>query len=375
MAIRGVYNEAEKKMLSAWEKLGEGIVGWKKSLRMPVATETSIRNFANAADPWNPLWRDKKYAENTQWCGIIAPPFYLDANAQWPLFPPVPPDCGIFSGGWTGEDWEVFKQVHENDRFKVWHRKPTFIDLTDKDGHGPRKFGAIIHDCSIFNQRDELITNFKLYLDFSITPAPTEQDLREEYTYTKEELEYIDRLYEGEEIRGAKVRWWEDVKVGEELKPVVYGPTTLWDEIVYTIGRPEMDLLPVMALTKMSLLPAEMLMPDPVTGVTHHPLEFIHYVSKKGAMRPAVNYGISTRQLMARCLTNWMGDDGFIKKFHWRHLGGFLIGDTGIGHGKVVGKRVENGEHLVDLSLWMDTLRGDTSFPAVATISLLSKEN
>jgi hypothetical protein len=372
MAIRGVYTDEEKKMLADWEKFGDGIYGWKKSLKIPVATEASMRIYSNAVDPWNPLWSDKKYAANTQWCGIIAPPFYLDADAQWSVEPPVSPSCGYFTGGWTGEDWEVFKPVHENDCFKVWNRKPTFVDITDPDGKGLRQFGCIIHDCSIYNQRDELVTNFKLYLDFTITPDRRgRQDLRDEYIYTKEELEYIDRLFKEQEIRGAKVRWWEDVKVGEELKPVVYGPTTLWDEMVYTFGRQEMDLLLMVDIKKS--IPPDMLTPDPITGVTHHPLESIHFVRKKG-MPPAVNYGISTRQTMARCLTNWMGDDGFIKKFHWRHLSGFLIGDTGIGHGRVVGKRIENSEHLVDISLWMDTLRGDTSFPAVATISLLSKE-
>ena len=373
MAVRGIYSQEEKNMIAKFEEKAEAIAGWSKSLLIPVATEASIRCFANAVDPWNPLWTDKAYAATTRWGGIIAPPFYLDVDAQWSWYPEIPPNVGCFGGGWLGEDWEIFKPVHENDSFKVWRRRPKLIDITSTDGKGLRKFGCIAHDCDIINQKDEIITTFKLYLEIVILPErPAMAEPIPEYIYTKEELAYIDRVFKEEKIRGARIRWWEDVKAGEELKPVIMGPTTLWDQIVYTAGRQEMELLPMMELSRKG----GFLTLDPVTGVIHHGIEWHHAdsIARLHGMPNAVHYGVVSLQILARCLTNWMGDDGFIKKFHWRHISHFKIGDTCIGHGRVTNKRIENGEYLVDISLWTENLRGHASIPAKATISLPSKE-
>ena len=374
MAVRGVYTEEEKKMLEGFEEMAEGLSGWRKPLNIPVATRESIERFALAVDPWNPLWRDASYASSTRWGGIIAPPGYLDADAQITYYPDIPPSLGYTGGQWLGEDWEIFKQVRENDSFKVWCRRPKLVDITSPDGNGPRAFQFHAHDNDIINQDGEIIAKFKLYLDVTIEPeAPPEMPPVTDYRYTEGELAYIDRVFKEEEIRGAQIRWWEDVGKGEMLKPVVMGPTTLWDQIVYTAGRGEMQMVPMMEMRRKG----EMLMVDPATGVSHHGIEFHHadLVANLRGLPKAIHYGVVQRQLLARCVTNWMGDDGFIKKFHWRHLGHFYIGETIVSQGKVTGKRVENGEHLVDLSLWTENIRGDVTSTAVATLILLSREN
>jgi hypothetical protein len=46
------------------------------------------------------------------------------------------------------------------------------------------------------------------------------------------------------------------------------------------------------------------------------------------------------------------------------------VGDAMIGQGRVVGKRVENGEYLADLQVWLRNLRGNVSEAAIATVSL-----
>jgi hypothetical protein len=298
---------------------------------------------------------------------------YQDAIAQITWHPEVPPGVGYIGGQWLGEDWEIFKPIHVNDSFRVWCRRPKLVDITSSDGKGLRTFQFLAHDVDVINQRDEIVNNFKLYLDVIILPErPEAPEPIPDYRYTKEELAFIDRVFKEEERLGVKVRWWEDVRVGEELRPVIMGPTTLWDQIVYTAGRQEIELAPMMEMRQRG----KFLTLDPVTGVTHHGIEWHHadHVAQLQGMPNAVHYGVVSRQLLARCITNWMGDDGFIRRFHWRHLATFKIGDTVIAKGKVMKKRVENGEHLIDLSLWTENLRGYISVPAVATASLLSKE-
>ena len=40
----------------------------------------------------------------------------------------------------------------------------------------------------------------------------------------------------------------------------------------------------------------------------------------------------------------------------------------------VTGKRVEEGEHLVDLLVWIEDIEGDIGTAAYATVTLLSKD-
>jgi acyl dehydratase len=88
----------------------------------------------------------------------------------------------------------------------------------------------------------------------------------------------------------------------------------------------------------------------------------------------AFHFGAFARQVMVRLATNWMGDDGFLREYKWRHLKRTAIGDTLIGKGKVINKYIKNGEHLVDLEIYLENLRGNITEAALATISLFSKE-
>ena len=52
----------------------------------------------------------------------------------------------------------------------------------------------------------------------------------------KQELAEVYKLYAEEEIRGARKRYWEDVKEGEALPTMVKGPMTVTGFIAYAQG-------------------------------------------------------------------------------------------------------------------------------------------
>ena len=54
--------------------------------------------------------------------------------------------------------------------------------------------------------------------------------------YTDDDYERIDAIYESEQARGAEQRYWEDVKVGDELPPMVKGPLTVTEMIAFHAG-------------------------------------------------------------------------------------------------------------------------------------------
>ena len=94
----------------------------------------------------------------------------------------------------------------------------------------------------------------------------------------------------------------------------------------------------------------------------------------KSGIPRALHFGGAARNLMARLVTNWTGDDGFMRKFNWRHVTQSAVGDTLIGRGKVIDKRIEKDEYLVDLKVWLEDIRGYVTEVASATVSLISKD-
>lgn len=378
MVVRDVYSEDEKKMLADFNAEADKIPGWADPPIKPVATEESINSMALAVDCWNPLWNDQAYAAGTRWGSIIAPPFYEERFSFHMLNIRPTAEVGIPTHTYIGDDIEIFKPIHVGDSIKVWRRRPKLIDTTDADGKGTRRFRFLAIDLDHINQRDEIVSTFKTYIEYDILSEPQSQaGSMPEYRYTNEELEMIERIENEEEIRGSDIRYWEDVKTGEDIKPVILGPTTLWDLIVLVsgIGRPCGSPLPIREMRKR--LPGE-IMPerDPVTGVSHAMVE-VHYsqgvTEMAGNPRP-FHYGVQARQLMARLVTNWMGNDGFIRKFNWRHFSRTPVGDTIIGRGRVVNKHIKNGKHSVDIAVCLENLRGNITEAAMVTVELFSKE-
>ena len=232
--VRGVYTKEEKEILEDWEKRAGSAIGWHKMSHEFVASKDSIQDMGLAMDLWNSLWHDDNYAKNTGWGAIIAPPMYLERLKQGTgVSPTIPRSQGYTGHYYLDEDWEFYQVVRPNNSFRVWSNKPQLVDVTSLDGKGPRTFTNLLQDLDIINQRDELVNKFKLYLEFFVLPEPPEvkNKIKEEYRYTKEELEEIDHIANKEEVRGANIRYWEDVNTGDDIGKVILGPTTLYDQL------------------------------------------------------------------------------------------------------------------------------------------------
>jgi acyl dehydratase len=388
MVVRGVYTKAEEAMMAEWAERLDKQVGWlgeTPSLQHPypvfhrVASRDLVRHMACAADCWNPLWSDERYARNTRWGGIIALPMFLNCishGGTTAYILEVPPEVGV---GRTSvcHCYEFFKPIYVGDSFRVFIGRHKLEDITRPEKSANRRFKYNV-EVNYINQRDELVGIFRRADITEILPPGTEvekKDLKftEEYVYTDEDIAAIDRLYDAEEIRGAEIRYWEDVSIGDALKPVVMGPITSWDSVIgiqsYGIG-----LFPMIEVRRKT---GERVMTDPVTKIPHKSVEF--HLSDEGAQMMGASsttlFPATFEYLMCRLITNWMGDDGFLRGLEWQKLTNVPIGDTIFGSGKVVKKYVnENGDYLVDLNIRVESVRGYTGYVATATVSLLSKE-
>ena len=91
----------------------------------------------------------------------------------------------------------------------------------------------------------------------------------------------------------------------------------------------------------------------------------------KAANQPGV-FGMGNIRwaYMHNMLTLWIGDSGFIRKMDTQYRGLNLKGDTLTTRGKVTRKYVEDGEHLLDLDVWVENQGGENTCPGHATVQL-----
>ncbi len=77
--------------------------------------------------------------------------------------------------------------------------------------------------------------------------------------------------------------------------------------------------------------------------------------------------------LCTRVVTDWCGDEGWLKKFRMEMRRVNLIGDRLTFKGKVTGKHIEDGQHIVDLEVWGENPRDGVSVPCRGEVLLPSK--
>ena len=339
------------------------------------ATKDAIRHWSHGVGDANPLWSDEEYAKKTKYGCIIAPPIFLNSTSS----ARYGREFGRGLPGWgdlhAGDEWEFFQVVRVGDRISSTSK---FVDNVFRRS----AYGGISahHRFEILyrNQRGEVVA--KRYALGIRTKRGTEET-RKKYTeikkprYTEEELKAIDEAYLREEIRGSTPRYWEDVNVGDELTPLVKGPLTSTDMITFVqgwgghfffahgIGRAYQRAHPGANV------------PDPETNMPDWPHRF-HWddsFARSVGLPGAVSYGAQSSAWIAHLLTNWMGDDGFLKKTNVVYSRPITIGDTVWVHGRVTSKDIHGSDHFVDFEVWIVSQRQEKVSRGSATIILPSR--
>ena len=96
-------------------------------------------------------------------------------------------------------------------------------------------------------------------------------------------------------------------------------------------------------------------------------------------------HGLLKHAWLIQFVTNWMGDEGFMKKFSCQYRGlDFprkmqtmnepVDGETWQLKGKVTNKFVDDEEHCVDLEISIVNGKGQVTTPGTATVALPSKK-
>ncbi|MEE8395669.1 MAG: MaoC family dehydratase N-terminal domain-containing protein [bacterium] len=337
------------------------------------ATRDNIRHYAHGIGDDNPLWCDPAYAAGTPHGGIVAPPSFLFACDRI---------VSGYVGGlpgihamWAGADWTFHRWVERNDEIgsearlkEVIPRQTSFSGLAVQQ----------VYRVSFRNQRGELVAEadswcFRTERDFA-REAGTKYDAlkqKEPKRYSQQELDAIYALYEKEEVRGAEPRYFEDVAEGQPLPPMAKGPMTVTGFIAFAQGWGGLYIRSnKLAWRQVSEhpglgIPNDFNIPDCPERVHWEP----GFARMVGAP-DAYDYGPERCSWMMHHLTNWMGDDGFLKKAHTKIRRHNPAGDALFIEGKVVRKFEENGESCVEIQQQALNQDGELSLTASGVVVL-----
>jgi acyl dehydratase len=340
------------------------------------ATKLAIEKFADGIGDPNPLWRDLEYAKKTKYGTIPAPPSFV-----WGVFSSVQFGWRGLGGFHNATDLYFYKPVLLGDKVT-----PESI-YRGFDGPKESQFAermVIDHvDDDYYNQRQELVAQIKWNViryerakarekgKYSGTQIP--------HPWTEAELVRIEDEVLAEEIRGSELRYWEDVNVGDEMTPVVKGPLGLTDIIAFICGGgPPIPRVTAhgVQLSKYRKHPAWAFR-DPNTHALE-PVFAVHYnqaAAKQQGLPYPYDVGVQRHCWQMESLTDWMGDDGWLKRSYAEYRGFVYLSDVVWLKGKVTKKYFdENDEPCVDIETSGTNQRGDNVMPGMGTVILPSRE-
>lgn len=357
---------------------------YQKILINRYITTDLIRHFAYAVGDPNPLWRDPDYARGTRWGGIIAPPLFdfcisdSDGAGNGPEGSFLLPGFNLFA---AGDRHEYFGVIRPGDEFRIFDRYLGVEEKPIKD----KSYRLFLESGQRFfiNQREETVVVVTGRRIMTGTPpgrvADTQNALYKDmkrHRFTKEELDVIHQAYDdelaGKNRQGSDTLYWEDVKEGDDLKPVIKGPLDMSDScsaflceyggsfaIKWNIMRKNIESYPV----------------DPETGEYRYRRDwhFEDKIAQISGVPYAFQIGKFGEMILGHLVSNWMGDDGFIKTLDFQIRRINIMGDMNRLKGKVIKKYIDKNEHLVGLEIWSENQNGKIIIKGQATVVLLSR--
>jgi acyl dehydratase len=341
------------------------------------ATRMAILKFIEGVGDPNPLWSDADYAQGTRFGSIIAPPSFV-----WACFAHVIFGWRGLGGFHAGCDVEFIKPIFVGDKISA--------ECVFKSFEGPKKSSyadetVIDHfQNQYWNQKGDLVAKYHWWVvHFARAKARKNKkhaSLEFPHPWTEEQLAKIEEEVLSEEIRGSKPRYWEEVEIGENVGPVVKGPLGITDEIAYIIGGgipiPRIQAHGV-ALRSYRKHPAWMFRDPNTKGC--EPIYAVHYnraAANAMGLPQSYDVGIQRHTWGIHLITNWMGDDGWLKRSYTEYTRFVYLSDVVWLRGKVTDKYIDDeGDYCVRIERVAMNQRNENVMPGYAIVALPSRDS
>lgn len=367
---------------------------------IPEITRHTIRRFAYGIGDDNPLWIDEEYGKGTRYGSILAPPsIVVGCGAMGIIRGQVPPAFYREKGqneteakARLGTDLKGWHGWYSGSRIRWYHRifpgdhlrnlnyivsiEPKPTEFAGKDSI------LITFGVDFYNPKNELVCRMYNW-DFAAPRTATKQrgkymsiELKERWS--DEELQMLWQQYEQEyELRrGATPRYWEDVQIGEAWK-LLKGPYTATSGIAYIIAAVGETFLRTDRLMYRTYVRDHPLVPVRNRQNVPEPPVRVHWegdLTTKIGIPAAYDFGGQRIAWLSHVVTDWMGDDGFLKILEGKFVRFNYMGDIQWFHAKVVGKLVdEDGDHVVKIDMQSVNQRNEVTTTGSAVVVLPTK--
>ena len=331
------------------------------------ASPDAVRHFCWGIGDENPLFCDAEYGANSRWGSAIAPGCFLYTIDTTVVAPKLRGIQWLYGG----TDFEWYKPIRHRDSFTVQAR---LLDAVEKEGGKARKFIIQTGEVLYTNQHGELVCRAQgntARTARAKAAGGLKYEARETHRYSDEELQHIAHAVETEELRGSNPRFWEDVEVGVEVQPMLKGPLNITDMICWYSGGGHSYQAHRRATMHRMRHPADAYV-NPETGAQdsaargHAEAKMAREVGMPGG------YDVGPQRIswMGQLMTNWMGDDGFLRRLHVSVRRPNIFGDVSWCRARPIDKRIEDGVPLIELELWVSNQLEETTAKGRAVVEL-----
>lgn len=336
------------------------------------ATRLAILRFCEGIGDDNPLWTDPEYAARSPHGTLVAPPSFIFAC------------LGSVQVGWPGlGGFHAETTIDFHAPIRLGDKITAQVTFDGFEGPIESRFGGRrIKDYlrqEYRNQHGELLARFicsRMRFERSeMQKRAPERGVDVPHPWTAEEIAAIEADVLAEKPRGADPRYWEDVRVGDEIGVVTKGPIGLTDEIAFiAAGAAPIPRLSAhgVALKRYRRHP-KWAFRDPDTHALE-PVYSVHYndyAARLQGAQAAYDVGIQRTSWQIHSLTNWMGDAGALKSVTGQYRSHVYLSDVVRLGARVEAKEVDPaGDHVVKLVTWARNQRGQECMPGTAVIAL-----
>jgi len=312
-----------------------------------LASADAIRHFAHGTSDDNPLWLNEAYAATTPLGGLLAPPGFV-CSVLYPFLHGAPVEAPLVSLiGEISIDWS--RTIRLGDRLRATARQADVTEALDRRG---RRIFFVRAETTYWNHDDEVIATARGII---VRIARGENDPlleRETSHYDEAQREALHRAIESASRAGPASPTGSEVWVGMPLPVMMRGPLTVGDLVCWqaaigpsyragTLGYRDAVQAPHTA----AVHPAT---GWPVASSQQH--EDFLLASQRGMPAPFDN-GLMRFAWIAPMLTDWMGDQGFLKRLSVQTGAPLIYGDVTWYRGVVVATGPATTGHAVDVRI------------------------
>jgi len=137
--------------------------------------------------------------------------------------------------------------------------------------------------------------------------------------------------------------YYEDVAVGSEITSLVKQPTTR--QLVMWAGA----------------------------SGDYYQIHYDKDFAQSQGLPGVIVHGQLAGSFLGQLMTDWIGEQGMLRKLSCSYKGMNYPGEALTCHGKVTKKYVEDGEHYVECSLWVENPKGEKTVSGKAIVILPSR--